>query len=392
MPTNNKDYQRKWAKKNPEYMKEWRKKNKEKILEYHKQWVKEHPGYMVEHIKASREKKPEYYKEQKREYARLKRLENKLKDEGDNMKFRNRGKHGFKRLKRQTQVYEYCRTNIKDNKTFTIDDIARDTNIPKSTLVELLHEIQDKMNGNFIYNRGYIEIKGMGNNGVGKRAEDVKGLKVYKIPKSTQTRNEKIKKIYDYLSDLASKDKQLPCLSELAKKLNVGHVSTVMEILKQMDRDNKIIYQHGKILAVNVPDVKADKEKRLVYAKTEFPEIGEIPQKELEQFEAHNVQFIGYENNDSKIVSNYVPLSVEPKEITGPIPVTLHTTIDSDVIAKSFGMSDIALDTQMKNYDKAVKELVADYIINADINTKDEILDYVNAIYKITDKLKQKLY
>lgn len=366
MPTNSKRYQKKWLDKNPEYMKEWRKKNKEKILEYHKQWEKEHPGYMSESVQVSRKKRPEYYKEQKRFYARRKRLENKLEREGNDMKFRNRGKHGFKRLKRQTQVYEYCKTNIKNGRTFTLEDIAKDTNIPRSTLVELLNELQDKMNDTFIYQRGYIEIKGLGNNGVGKRAEDVKGLKVYKIPKSTQTRNEKIQKIYDYLSDLASKDKPLPCLSELTKKLNIGHVSTVMEILKQMDRDNKIIYQHGKIIAVNVPDVKAEKEKRLVYTKQE---------KQEPTVTVDNTYEVSTTGTDTEI------------HITG-LPVFFEEPIEEPKIEET--PSIIITDTEI--YDKAVKDLVADYIINAAITTREEVLEYVDAIYKITDKLKDKLY
>ena len=347
------NYYKKWIKKNPEYMKEWRKKNKEKLLEYHKKWAEEHPGYMVEHVNASRHKKPEYYRRYKREYARRKRLEEKLKKEiyeVKEMKYRNRKKHNFKRLKRQMRVYDYCLENISNHRTFTVDDIAKDLQIPRSTLVELLNELTAEKK--LFYQRGYIEITNIGNNGCNDRLmRDRDGLIVKTIPRTTHNREIKKQEVYNYLCELVKNNQDIPCLTEMHKDRfeNDMHITTLMEVLKQLDKEDKIIYRRGKIMAVYVKDLTKEKDtgKTLKYVKQEEPVEEEI-MEEPEVIE-------------------------EPEEIEEPTECVMEIT-DSE------------------KFDKAVKELVVDYLNNADITTREEVVSYVDALYKITDKLKDKLY
>lgn len=361
-------YQRKWLKKNPEYMKEWREKNKEKILEYHKQWAKEHPGYMYEHIQASRKKKPEYYKEQKRLYARKvyakNKLEKKVEIEVEEMKFRNRGKHNFKRIKRQMKVYDYCLENISNHITFTVDDIAKDLQIPRSTLVELLNELTDT--GKLYYQRGYIEIKNIGNNGCNpKIVNDREGLKVKRLPRNTQTKLQKQNDVYSYLCELTNKGVQIPCLTDLYKMKfeNQMHITTLMEILKQLDRDDKIIYKKGKILAVYIKDLSKEKDT----GKT-----------------------LKYNNGSNDIIYYEEPITESVEQLDDiKIPNDRYKYVPIKPMEDQ--MSDVQLDLTEK-YDKAVKELIAEYIMNANITTRDEIMEYVDAILKITDKLRNKLF
>lgn len=347
-------YQRKWLKKNPEYMKEWRKKNKEKILEYHKKWAEEHPGYMYESVKASRKKKPEYYKEQKRLYARRKRLEEKLKKEiyeVKEMKFRNRGKHGFKRLKRQAQVREYCLRRIKANETFSVLDIANDLGVARTTVIGILQELSEK-DKDFIYQRGYIKILNVGDNGIGKIAEDNKGLKVRRMGNNRLKKLQKKANIYGYLQTLTKEGNAIPPMKELMRELKELYGITdcqgnICKLLQELEQEDKIIYKNGKVLAVNLKDVKSDTGKTLKYVKQEEPVEEEI-MEEPEVLE-------------------------EPELIEEPTECVMEIT-DSE------------------KFDKAVKELVVDYLNNADITTREEVVSYVDALYKITDKLKDKLY
>jgi len=311
---------------------------------------------MVENVKESKKKKPEYYREQKRLYARRKRLENKLEKkveiEVKEMKFRNRGKHNFKRLKRQMKVYDYCLENISNHRTFTVDNIVKDLEIPRSTLVELLNELTAEKK--LFYQRGYIEITNIGNNGCNDRLmRDREGLKVKTIPRTTQGREQKKQEVYNYLCELAKNNQDIPCLTEMHKNRfeNDMHITTLMEILKQLDIEDKIIYRKGKVMAVYVKDLSKEKEngKTLVNVSTQ------------EKIDLDNV--------------------VEEE----PIEETEEERVEEN-------MSDLQLETQIQNYDKAVKELIADYIMNADITTRDEIVEYVDAILKITDKLKTKLF
>ena len=48
-------------------------------------------------------------------------------------------------------------------------------------------------------------------------------------------------------------------------------------------------------------------------------------------------------------------------------------------------------DINIEKYDKDVKDVIADYILYANITKREEIVNYVNAIMNITDKLREKL-
>lgn len=48
-------------------------------------------------------------------------------------------------------------------------------------------------------------------------------------------------------------------------------------------------------------------------------------------------------------------------------------------------------DINIEKYDKNVKDIIADYILNSNVKTREEIVNYVNAIMNITDKLREKL-
>ena len=393
-------YHRKWLKKNPEYMREWRKKNKEKILEYHKQWEKEHPGYMVEHIKASRNKKPEYYREYKREYARVKRLEKKVEIEVKEMKYRNRGKHSFKRLKRQNQVLEYCKTKIKQGISFSVDDITKDLGIPRSTVVELLHELEEKKTYGLIYNRGYIEIKDLGNNGNGFRAKQVEGLKVKKMGNNMLKKLQKKANIYGHLQTLTKEGYAIPPMKKLMKELKELYGITdcqgnICKLLQELDQEDKIIYKNGKVLAVNVKDIKSDTGKTLTYVKQEkTKEPSVLVQSDALQStvdptiiaKAFNIPTFTETDNYIAFEGSLTNKPVDSNELV------LDNVNIIGVPKQEISMSDLQLETQIQNFDKAVKELVADYITNANISTRDEMVEYIDAIFKITDKLKNKLY
>ena len=137
--------------------------------------------------------------------------------------------------------------------------------------------------------------------------------------------------IYNYLIGMVKQDKELPTLKDLYERLEFdGHISTLCKALQSLDKQKKIIYSQGKVRAVNIPNVMSRTEHTMVAAKQE-------PKQEI------------------RTINNVKMTDDEQK------------------------------------YDRAVKELVADYITNADINSKDELISYIDILYKITDKFKEKL-
>lgn len=257
------------------------------------------------------------------------------------MKFRNRGKHNFGHLRKVNRVYEYVETRISRGDIFTVQDMAKDLKIARTTCIGILQELQETTNGELQYSRGSIVVKNVGTNGYGKVSSNNEGVKVKKVARSTQSRLEKKERVYAYLCELAKENKPIPCLSDMHKDFTDMHVSNLMDILKVLDEEDKIIYKRGQVLAVNYRDVKSNTGKTLKYVK----------QGQLE-----------------------IPVQEEQKEIKEEV------------------VSDISLDIQTQNYDKAVKELIADYILNADITTREEIMAYIDALLKITNKLKEKLF
>lgn len=282
-------------------------------------------------------------------------------------KFRNRKNHGFKRLKRQMRVYDYCLEKISNNITFTLDDISKDLGIPRSTLVELLNELtRDKK---LYYSRGYIEITNVGNNGCNDRLmRDRAGLKVKTIPRTTQNKELKKAEVYNYLCELINKNSSIPNLTDLHKMRfeNEMHVTTLRDILIELDSEDKIIYRKGKVVAVYVKDLTKEKDT----GKT----LKNVPTQESLPIEENACINIPEEEYTPKhYIEAFNPLlepTSEPEEEV---------------------MSDVQLDLTEK-YDKAVKELIADYILNADIHTRDEIIEYIDALLKITNKLREKLF
>lgn len=257
------------------------------------------------------------------------------------MKYRNRVKHGFKRIKRQEKVFEYITEKLINKKSFLTEDISRDLSIPKTTVIELLNELNEK--GKITYKKGIIYVEGLGNN------RDIEDVKVTKMPKTTKSRIEKKNRVYNYLVELAKENKPIPNLTGLGVAFNDMHLTTLMTVLKELDKDEKIIYRKGRIIAVNVPSVRSTKEKEIKYAKQE------------ETYKDVKV-------TDDVIEEPYVECKGE-----------------TDM------MSDIQLDFKDK-YDRAVKDLIAEYILNADITSKEDIITYVETLMKITDKLKEKLF
>lgn len=141
-----------------------------------------------------------------------------------------------------------------------------------------------------------------------------------RVVNTTQSRIEKKQRVYNYLVNLIREGKSLPNLTGLSRVFTDMHTSTMMSVLQALDKDKKLIYHKGKVIAVNVPE-----EEKITVNKAEI---------------SHTVEETSYESK----------------------------------------------------FDKAVKEVVADYILNANISTRDEIIGYVDAIVKITDKVKEKLF
>lgn len=249
----------------------------------------------------------------------------------------------FKSLKKQQMIYDYCEKRIKKGEVFTIKDIANDLQIARSSAIEHLQEISKKFN-NFSYDKGNIYIIGVGTNGI----KGNEGLVVKKMNKTTKSRIEKKKKVYDYLVGLAKEDKNIPCLSRLHDVFNDMHVSNLAYVLQSLHDDNKIIYKRGKIIAVNIPSVKSTTGKEIKYVKQQEDTV------------------------EPQVVETVEPVETQEPESEVIEPITNNIGID--------------------DFDKNVKDLIADYILNADITTKEDIISYVNAIMNITDKLKKKLF
>lgn len=249
--------------------------------------------------------------------------------------------NSFKRLKKQALVYDYCKDRIKKGEMFNIKDISKDLDIALTTTYELVEELSNKYN-DFTYDKGTITILGIGNS----KSKNNKGVTVKDIKRTTCTRIEKVNRVYKYLVALVNEGKTIPNLSTLHNTAFTDmHTTTLMEVLKDLDRENKIIYQRGNILGVNVPSVRGDREKEYKANKQEQLEIN-IPVKEV------STKFVDY------------------------VEITKEEADDAFTL---------------EYYDKAVKEVIADYILNANITTSEEIIEYVNAITKITDKIKNKL-
>ena len=238
----------------------------------------------------------------------------------------------FKSLKKETMIYDYCKTKIKKGESFMVVDIARDLNMGRSTVIDHLQQLSRRYN-DFTYSGGNISIIGLGTNGLGGN----EGLKVSVMNRTTKSRIDKKNRVYKYLVELSKEDKPIPNLSQLHKDAFTDmHVSTLMKILVELHKDNKIIYSNGKILGVNVPSAKSSTGKEYKFNK--------------------------------------------PTEETTEIVETTEENYDNDI--NTFTMVD---------YDKAVKNLIAEYILNADITSKEDILRYINGIMNITDKIRNKL-
>ena len=158
--------------------------------------------------------------------------------------------------------------------------------------------------------------------------------------------------IYGHLQTLVKEGHTIPPMKELMKELKELYGITdcqgnICKLLQELDQEDKIIYKNGKVLAVNLKDVKSDTGKTLKYVKQEEPVEEEIME--------------------------------EPEEIEEPELIEEPTECVMEI-------------TDSEKFDKAVKELVVDYLNNADITTREEVVSYVDALYKITDKLKEKLY
>ena len=159
------------------------------------------------------------------------------------------------------------------------------------------------------------------------------------------SRSEKKERVYNYLVELVNNGKSLPCLSKLSEKITDMHMTTLMDVLKTLDKEKKIIYKKGKILAVSVPDVRGVRERSFKF------------------------------NNEKPIVEE---------------PVVEEPTLFEDYanISKEEGEDMFTLDY----FDKAVKMTISDFILNANINTSEEIIEYVNTITKIADRIRKNLH
>lgn len=245
----------------------------------------------------------------------------------------------FKSLKKELIIYDYCKIKIKKGESFRVIDIANDLHMGRTTVIDHLQQLSRKYN-DFTYSGGNISIIGLGTNGL----DGNEGLKVSYMNRTTKNRIEKKKRVYDYLCELVRNNQPIPNLSQLHKDGFIDmHVSTLMKILVELHKDNKIIYSKGKILGVNVPSAKSSTGKEYKFNKP-TEETTEIVEETTENVETTE------ENYDNDI--------------------NIFTMVD---------------------YDKAVKDLIAEYILNADITSKEDILRYINGIMNITDKIRDKL-
>jgi len=281
----------------------------------------------------------------------------------------------FKRLRKHTLVYDYCKEKIKKGDTFTISDISKDLKMSRTSVIEYLQEISNRYN-DITYSGGVITLIGVGNSIGNNNSRNNEGLTVKKLPRSTYSRQQKKIRVYNYLVDLVNQGKKIPCLSYLSKDFTDMHLTTLMEVLKQLDKENKIIYKRGQVVAVNVPNVIGNREKTLKYNNGE------------------NIKEEKKEENDTMELreqTGFVPLcSTQEMQVTGEIDTNVLKDTFSFRSTEPAKVSIVSIDTS--KFDKAVKDLIAEYILNANITTREEIVEYVDSIMKITDKLKNKLY
>ncbi len=170
------------------------------------------------------------------------------------------------------------------------------------------------------------------------------GSRMGKGERTTLSRKIKQDKVYSYLVGLANSNKELPNLTTLyrTKFKDDMHLTNLMEVLQQLNIQGKIIYRKGKILAVSVPKVNAPKERAFKF-----------------------------DNKEKKYGLNNVK------------PVSLQIDAIEDETKD---------ETFEERYAIAVKQLIADYILNSNVTTRDEIVEYIDSLFKITDKLKDKMF
>ena len=87
------------------------------------------------------------------------------------------------------------------------------------------------------------------------------------------------KRIYDYLVERTINGEEIPPLTKLAKTLDMN-MKTASCALIRLDMDNKIKYNHGKVLWVKIPKASADREREIkttkqqkLFSKDEFKEL-----------------------------------------------------------------------------------------------------------------------
>lgn len=172
------------------------------------------------------------------------------------------------------------------------------------------------------------------------------GSRMGKGERTTLSRKIKQDKVYSYLVGLVNSNKELPNLSTLYRTAfkDDMHLTNLMEVLQQLNLQGKIIYRKGKILAVSVPKVNAPKERAFKF------DDNALSREEQRQRE--------YALNN---VKNIKPVK------------NIDEVFD-------------------ERYNQAVKQLIADYILKANITTRDEIVEYIDSLFKITDKLKDKMF
>ena len=154
---------------------------------------------------------------------------------------------------------------------------------------------------------------------------------------TVKERKERVKRVYNYLCDLANSNSKLPRLDDLHKVFNDRSKSNLCAILKQLDKENKIIYKSGKVIAVNVPNARGVKEKSYKFDN-----------------------------------------------------VSLNQTVPGKLEIKGTPIQLMQIDTT--KFDKVVKDIIADTIKNADVLKRDDIVKEIDTIMSITDKLKKKLF
>lgn len=172
------------------------------------------------------------------------------------------------------------------------------------------------------------------------------GSRMGKGNRTTLSRKIKQDKVYEYLVGLAKEGKDFPNLTNLYRTRfhDDMHLTNLMEVLQQLNLQGKIIYRKGKILAVSIPKANETRERAFKFADN----AQSREEKRQRKYALNNVKNI-------KSVKNVNELFDE-------------------------------------RYNQAVKQLIADYILKANITTRDEIVEYIDSLFKITDRLKDKLF